>query len=216
MTAQGSSIPTGNVILLVADDWKDYELLDSGEGRKLERYGDYRFDRPDAQALWPSTTPRDSWKPDAIFAAGGDKSEDDERGAWSFPSGSVPENWPVAWNGLVANARCASFRHLGLFPEHSVHWSWAAERIKRAARPVRVLNLFGYTGMMSLACAQAGAEGVGLLPEPVRHLGREPRRRSVRAKHLCRLVRTQLLSSQGLLALRLIEMLFLLAPGQTP
>ena len=166
MTAQGSSIPTGNFRLLVADDWKDYELLDSGEGRKLERYGDYRFDRPDAQALWPSTTPRDSWKPDAIFAAGGDKSEDDERGAWSFPSGSVPENWPVAWNGLVANALCASFRHLGLFPEHSVHWSWAAERIKRAARPVRVLNLFGYTGMMSLACAQAGAEVVHLDASP--------------------------------------------------
>lgn len=157
--------PRGDFRLLVADDWSDFELIDSGDGRKLERYGVYLFDRPDPQALWPTARPRDAWRPNGVFAAG-DKSDDDERGAWRFAGDPPPEQWPVEWNGIKAHARCAAFRHMGLFPEHSVHWSWAAEKIRCAGRPTRVLNLFGYTGMMSLACAQAGAEVVHLDASP--------------------------------------------------
>lgn len=149
--------------LLVCDDWRDYELLDSGNGRKLERFGKYRFSRPDAQALWSPQKPVDSWKADAVFAS---KDDEDERGAWTWPGARVPEEWPIEWNGIGLNARCAAFRHMGVFPEHSVHWRWAMERIRGAGRPVKLLNLFGYTGMMSLAAAKAGAEVTHLDASP--------------------------------------------------
>ena len=149
--------------LLICDDWRDYELLDSGGGRKLERFGRLRFDRPDPQTLWTPQAPIQSWKADAVFAS---KDEEDERGAWSFPGKPLPEEWPIAWEGLKLNARCAAFRHMGVFPEHSVHWRWAMAKIRAAGRPVRALNLFGYTGMMSLAAAQAGAEVVHLDASP--------------------------------------------------
>ncbi len=149
--------------LLVCDDWRDYELLDSGGGRKLERFGRLRFDRPDPQTLWTPQAPIEGWKADAVFAS---KDDEDERGAWSFPGKPLPEEWPIAWERLKLNARCAAFRHMGVFPEHSVHWRWAMAKIRAAGRPVRALNLFGYTGMMSLAAAQAGAEVVHLDASP--------------------------------------------------
>ncbi len=157
--------------LLVSDDWRDYELLDSGDGRKLERFGRYRFDRPDAQAMWRPQQPVASWKADAVFAS---RDDEDERGAWAFPGKPPADQWQIGWDSLKLNARCAAFRHMGVFPEHSVHWRWAAEQIRNARRPVRVLNLFGYTGMMSLACAKAGAEVVHLdaSPKSIGH-GRE-------------------------------------------
>ncbi|MEZ5938066.1 MAG: class I SAM-dependent methyltransferase [Hyphomonadaceae bacterium] len=157
--------------ILVSDDWKDYTLVDSGEGRKLERFGRVTVDRPDAQALWPSQTPRDSWRADAVFDSGGD---DEERGKWVFPGRRPPESWPIAWGPLKLHARCAAFRHMGVFPEHSVHWSWAAQKIRAAKRPIRLLNVFGYTGMMSLAAAEAGAEVVHVdaSPKSIGH-GRE-------------------------------------------
>lgn len=153
--------------LLVCDDWRDYELLDSGDGRKLERFGRVRVDRPDAQAMWRPQAPADQWRADAAFAS---RDDEDERGAWTFPSGQPPAEWPMTWNGLKLNARLAAFRHMGVFPEHSVHWRWAMEAIRATDRPpsapVRVLNLFGYTGMMSLAAAAAGAEVVHLDASP--------------------------------------------------
>ncbi len=157
--------------LLVSDDWRDYELLDTGHGRKLERFGRYRFNRPDAQAMWAPQSPVESWKADAVFAS---KEEEDERGAWTYPGKPPPEHWPIAWDSVKLNARCAAFRHMGVFPEHSVHWRWAMERIRAAGRPVRLLNLFGYTGMMSLAAAAAGAEVTHLdaSPKSIGH-GRE-------------------------------------------
>lgn len=149
--------------LLVSDDWRDYKLLDSGGGRKLERFGRVVVDRPDAQALWPTQQPRDSWKADAVFSSG---EEDDEKGRWTFPAAPPPDEWRMEWDDLRLNARCAAFRHMGVFPEHSVHWRWAAERIRSAGRPVSLLNVFGYTGMMSLAAADAGAEVVHLDASP--------------------------------------------------
>lgn len=149
--------------LLVSDDWGDYALLDSGDMRKLERFGKVRVNRPDPQALWKPKTPVASWKADATFAS---KDDEDERGAWSFAGKPPPDEWPIAWNTLKLNARLAAFRHMGVFPEHSVHWRWAADQVKAAKRPVKALNLFGYTGMMSLALAQAGAEVVHLDASP--------------------------------------------------
>jgi 23S rRNA (cytosine1962-C5)-methyltransferase len=146
--------------LLVSDDWSDYQLLDSGDLRKLERFGKVRVNRPDPQAFWKPATPIASWKADAVFAPGRD--EDDERGAWTFTGKQSLDDWPIGWNGLRLNARLAAFRHMGVFPEHSVHWRWAMEQAAGAKRPIRALNLFGYTGVMSLALAKAGAEVVHL------------------------------------------------------
>jgi 23S rRNA (cytosine1962-C5)-methyltransferase len=141
--------------ILVADDWRDYRLLDSGDGRKLEQVGPYRFDRPEPQALW---APRDAeaWaKADAVFAASGDGEED--AGRWRF-NRSLPETWPLQWNGLKFLSRPTPFRHLAVFPEHAVHWRYAAEQIGVREGPAEVLNLFGYTGLASLAAARAGAK----------------------------------------------------------
>jgi len=149
--------------LLVSDDWGDYQLLDSGDLRKLERFGKVRVNRPDPQAFWKPKAPVESWKADAVFAA---KADDDDRGAWTFTGKQPSEDWPIGWNGLKLNARLAAFRHMGVFPEHSVHWRWAMEQVAAAKRPVKALNLFGYTGMMSLALAKAGAEVVHLDASP--------------------------------------------------
>jgi 23S rRNA (cytosine1962-C5)-methyltransferase len=149
--------------LLVSDDWSDYQLLDSGDLRKLERFGKVRVNRPDPQAFWKPATPVQNWKADAVFSA---KTDDDDRGAWAFTGKQPPEDWPIAWNGLKLNARLAAFRHMGVFPEHSVHWRWAMEQVQAAKRPIKALNLFGYTGMMSVALAKAGAEVVHLDASP--------------------------------------------------
>jgi 23S rRNA (cytosine1962-C5)-methyltransferase len=154
---------SGEFQLLVSGDWRDYELLDSGDMRKLERFGKVRVSRPEPQALWTPEAPVASWKADAVFAS---KDDEDERGAWSFPGKQPPDEWPIAWADLKLNARLAAFRHMGVFPEHSVHWRWAMDQVKAAKRPVKVLNLFGYTGMMSLALAKAGAEVVHLDASP--------------------------------------------------
>jgi 23S rRNA (cytosine1962-C5)-methyltransferase len=153
----------GEFELLISNDWRDYELLDSGDGRKLERFGKICVDRPEPQALWMPQKPVDTWKADAVFAP---KDDDDERGAWSFPGKPAPDEWPIAWKELKLNARLAAFRHMGVFPEHSVHWRWAMDRVANARRPVQALNLFGYTGMMSLTLAKAGAEVVHLDASP--------------------------------------------------
>ncbi|MEM6625600.1 MAG: class I SAM-dependent methyltransferase [Pseudomonadota bacterium] len=156
------AIPDGQFKLLVADDWADYQLLDSGNGRKLERFGPVTVERPDAQSLWAPARPIEDWRADAVFTGG----DDEDKGKWRHVAAPPPESWPVTWEGLQFGARCAAFRHMGLFPEHSVHWRWAAERLQRAGRPTRVLNLFGYTGAMSLAAARAGAEVVHLDASP--------------------------------------------------
>ena len=152
-----------NFQLLVSDDWRDYELLDSGDMRKLERFGKVRVNRPDPQALWKPKTPVLSWKADATFAS---KDDEDDRGAWTFAGKPPADEWPIGWDALKLNARLAAFRHMGVFPEHSVHWRWAADQVKAANRPVKALNLFGYTGMMSLALAKAGADVVHLDASP--------------------------------------------------
>jgi 23S rRNA (cytosine1962-C5)-methyltransferase len=113
--------------------------------------GPYTFARPDAQALWRPQAPSETWNEDARFSPAAD--EDDERGRWRF-NREPPAQWPIRFDALVLQARCTPFRHLGFFPEQSVHWRWMADVLAPGAR---VLNLFGYTGAASLAAAARGA-----------------------------------------------------------
>jgi 23S rRNA (cytosine1962-C5)-methyltransferase len=143
--------------LLIADDWRDYRLLDSGKGGKLEQVGPYRFVRPEPQALWaPALAPSEWDGADAIFAPAA--SGDEDAGRWRF-NRELPETWAIEWDDLRFLSRTTPFRHLAFFPEHSVHWRYARECLQahKGAQP-EVLNLFGYTGLASLACAKAGAK----------------------------------------------------------
>jgi 23S rRNA (cytosine1962-C5)-methyltransferase len=148
-------------VILTVEPGPDHALIDSGDGRKLERYGALLVDRPEAQALWrPSLPARDWAKADAVFT--GDI-EEEGAGRWKFASLSPGETFPMAHDGLDYLGRFTSFRHVGVFPEQAPHWAHMAGLIRaRSAqspgRPVKVLNLFGYTGIASLVAARAGAE----------------------------------------------------------
>ena len=132
--------------------WADYALVDSGDGRKLERYGPYHVVRPEPQCLWRPRLEPGRWDDaDAVF----DPTDEDEAGHWRFKA-QPRDTWPMKWDDVSFKARFTSFRHLAFFPEQAANWSWLQERAK--ARPgMRVLNLFGYTGVASLVCAAAGA-----------------------------------------------------------
>lgn len=143
--------------ILIADDWRDYHLLDSGDGQKLEQVGPYRFVRPEPQALWSPTRALKEWDAaDAVFAASA--TEDEDAGRWRF-NRPLPETWPLQWDDLTFVSRPTPFRHLAFFPEHSVHWRFARESLRARTEDgqAEVLNLFGYTGLASLACASVGA-----------------------------------------------------------
>lgn len=133
--------------------WADYALLDSGDGRKLERYGPYRVVRPEPQCFWSPRLPASEWDDaDAVF----DPSDEEDAGRWRF-KGKPDDAWMMSWRDVRFNARFTAFRHLAFFPEQAANWTWLSERIAAAPEPPRVLNLFGYTGVASLACAAAGA-----------------------------------------------------------
>ncbi len=137
--------------------WDDYALLDSGDGRKLERYGPYTVVRPEPQCLWAPRLDAAAWEgADAIF----DPSDEEDAGRWRF-QGKPLEAWAMGWGQARFNARFTAFRHLAFFPEQAANWEWLEARIRNQietkAEPPRVLNLFGYTGVASLVCAGAGA-----------------------------------------------------------
>jgi 23S rRNA (cytosine1962-C5)-methyltransferase len=143
------------VILEVGPD-ENYALIDSGDGEKLERFGEYRVVRPEGQAIWPRALPQHEWQnADAVFT--GDTDEEG-LGRWRFPKQPLGETWPMRHDGIDYLGRFTSFRHVGVFPEQASHWRHMAELIGAAGRPVKVLNLFGYTGLASLVAAEAGAE----------------------------------------------------------
>lgn len=140
--------------LLVAEGWDDYRLVDMGEGRKLERFGAFLVDRPEEQAMGARLALDALWTgADAVFDGDAEEGE----GRWCMAKRSIPETFPMRWNGLAFHGRFTAFRHMGLFPEQAVHWHWLAERIRAAGRPIKLLNLFGYTGLASLVAAEAGA-----------------------------------------------------------
>lgn len=138
--------------VLMTRAWPDYALLDSGHGRKLERYGPHTVVRPEPQCVW---APRDPAAFDAAHAVF-DPQDEDDAGRWRF-SGRPVETFPLAWRDVRFTGRFTPFRHLAFFPEQAANWEWLDQRIRGLKRP-RVLNLFGYTGVASLACAAAGAE----------------------------------------------------------
>ena len=143
-----------SIEILSAERWKDYELLDSGNGLKLERFGPYSFIRPEHQAVWKTASERRIWdNAQASFVA----TNEESGGHWSFRV-AVPDSWLMNYHELLFKARPANSRHLGVFPEQAVHWDWISQLIKNTGRSVNVLNLFGYTGLATLAAAKAGAK----------------------------------------------------------
>lgn len=141
------------LVLLSPSDWADYALMDSGAGAKLERFGPYSFIRPEPQALWSPALPPEQWNAaDALFQGG----DGEEGGKWQFQRAIEPR-WTMHYKNIAFWSQATSFRHLGVFPEQASQWDWISDMIKRANRPLRVLNLFGYTGLASLMAAEAGA-----------------------------------------------------------
>lgn len=140
---------------LVSEPRPDYTLIDSGNGRKLESYGNRRFIRPEPQAMWePATT---DWKADGEFVPG---SDEDGGGRWYYDKLVPAEGWPLKWNDEVSfTASCTPFRHLGFFPDMDPVWRWMRGQIDGVAEP-NCMNLFGYTGVGTLALSAAGAQMV--------------------------------------------------------
>ncbi|MEE9314305.1 MAG: class I SAM-dependent methyltransferase [Rhizobiaceae bacterium] len=154
----GGRLPETTGIVLESPPTKDYAVLDSGNGEKLERYGALTIRRPEGQAIWLPSLPDAEWqKADAEFT--GDTDEEGQ-GRWRYPKQDLAETWPLEFDGIPFHGRFTSFRHTGVFPEQAAHWLALQTAIKSAnlGRPVRMLNLFGYTGLASLVAARAGAE----------------------------------------------------------
>lgn len=136
----------------IADNWQDYCLIDTSKGERLERWGNVTLIRPDPQIIWECNTPAKEWNnPHARYirsSSGG--------GHWEY-SKNLPESWNIKYKNLTFMVKPTGFKHTGLFPEQAVNWDYCTELIKNANRPVKVLNLFAYTGGATLACAAAGA-----------------------------------------------------------
>lgn len=135
----------------IADGWNDYEVIDCSKGEKLERWGDYLLIRPDPQVIWDSPRSHKGWKhPDGHYhrsSKGG--------GEWEFFD--LPKQWDIRYRDLTFHLKPFSFKHTGLFPEQAANWDWFSQKIRQANRPIKVLNLFAYTGGATVAAAQAGA-----------------------------------------------------------
>lgn len=133
--------------------WEDYELLDSGNSLKLERYGPYKFVRPEYQAVWkPALSPREWDSADAVYVP----TSDESGGQWHY-NRQVKPQWEMHYKDLSFMAHTSNSRHLGVFPEQAPHWDWIREQVSASNKPVKVLNLFGYTGLASLAAVKTGA-----------------------------------------------------------
>lgn len=135
----------------IADGWKEYEVLDSSKGEKLERWGKYILVRPDPQVIWDTPKKRPEWKKKNGHYHRSSKGG----GEWEFFD--LPKQWQIHYKELTFNLQPFSFKHTGLFPEQAANWDWFSEKIKKSGRTIKVLNLFAYTGGATLACAKAGA-----------------------------------------------------------
>jgi 23S rRNA (cytosine1962-C5)-methyltransferase len=141
-------------VTLVSEPRTDYTLLDSGSGRKLEQYGPYRFIRPEPQAMWEPAG--DNWKADAEFIPG---SDEDGGGRWYYETKDAQSGWPLNWEEVTFTASCTPFRHLGYFPDMDPVWRWMRGLVQGVDAP-QAMNLFGYTGVGTLALSAAGAHMV--------------------------------------------------------
>jgi 23S rRNA (cytosine1962-C5)-methyltransferase len=139
--------------LLAPSGWQDYELLDTGKGEALERLGPYKLVRPEPQAIWSRSLPAALWESaDAVMVSTGGEAG----GYWEFKH-PIQEPWVIDYKGLKCEIRLSKSRHIGVFPEQASHWDWIEDQIRSAGRPLKVINLFGYTGMATAAAARAGA-----------------------------------------------------------
>ena len=138
--------------MIVARDWQDYKIIDMANGQKLENWGNIILSRPDPQIIWKDKAHPEQWKKaDAVYSrskTGG--------GSWKYNK-KLPENWQIKYKNLIFNIKPMGFKHTGLFPEQAVNWDWMIEKIKKAKREIKVLNLFAYTGGATVACLYAGA-----------------------------------------------------------
>lgn len=138
----------------IADKWQDYELIDSSDSFRLERWGNFLLQRPDPQVIWKDVKNSQLWnKVDGIYhrsKSGG--------GAWDIKNKKMPDSWSVKYGDITLSVKVMGFKHTGIFPEQAVNWEWAGNMIKNANREIKVLNLFAYTGGATLACASAGAK----------------------------------------------------------
>lgn len=136
----------------LANNWKEYKILDMADGQKLERWGNVILSRPDPQIIWKNKSFPNKWKDiNAVYhrsSSGG--------GSWEFKK-KMPEKWQIKYKDLTFNIKPMGFKHTGLFPEQAVNWDWMIEKIRNANRPIKVLNLFAYTGGATVACSYAGA-----------------------------------------------------------
>ncbi len=135
----------------IADGWKDYEVIDTSSGEKLERWGDYLLVRPDPQVIWNTEKRHFGWKKFNGHYHRSNKGG----GEWEFKN--LPEEWTITYKDLTFNLKPFSFKHTGLFPEQATNWDWFSSLIKNANRPIKVLNLFAYTGGATVSAAKAGA-----------------------------------------------------------
>lgn len=135
----------------LANNWKDYEVIDTSKGEKLERWGKYLLVRPDPQVIWDTPKNNPGWKKKNAHYHRSKKGG----GEWEFFD--LPEQWTVSYRSLTFQLKPFSFKHTGLFPEQAANWDWFSRLIEEAHRPIRVLNLFAYTGGATLAAAKAGA-----------------------------------------------------------
>ncbi len=146
-------VTSPQLLLLSSPDWKDYALLDSGGGQRLEKYGPYVLVRPEPEAVWKPALPNSQWQAaHARFLP----SPEENGGHWEWVKPG-PERWLMQYKDLRFWASLGASRHTGLFPEQAVQWDWSRQQIGAAGRPLSVLNLFGYTGLASLAAAKVGA-----------------------------------------------------------
>ena len=135
----------------ISDSWQDYEILDCSHGEKLERWGEYYLVRPDPQVIWDTPRRNVHWNDRNA------RYHRSETGGGSWDKASLPESWKIRYKDLTFQVKPMNFKHTGLFPEQAANWDWAREKIRRAGRDISVLNLFGYTGAATVACAKAGA-----------------------------------------------------------
>ena len=147
------SLPN-NITLTSSPDWKDYQLLDSGDGKTLERFGKYLLVRPRPQAIWATSLPSSEWKKaNAILVE-----EKQEYGGKGNILNPMDKSWTIDYKDLKFQLQLTSSRHVGIFPEQATHWDWIRSQIESSKKPFRMLNLFGYSGAATAAGAAAGAE----------------------------------------------------------
>ena len=137
--------------MYISDNWKDFELIDCSDGEKLERWGKYYLVRPDPQAIWSTPRNNEHW----ATCDGTYKRSESGGGSWS--KAGLPESWRISYGELRFNVKPMNFKHTGIFPEQACNWDFAMNKIRNAGRDISVLNLFGYTGAATIACAKAGA-----------------------------------------------------------